>query len=95
MHFQKEDETVTFYKGPTGAHWGHPGIYHELYFCSSSNNESTHWHYLTILLLDLDLRRCLSTVAYRIVALDLGPSPWAPMGAPNCYVEQLLIPDRP
>ena len=29
MHFQKEDETVTFYKGPTGAHWGHPGNCHE------------------------------------------------------------------
>ena len=27
--FSKEDETVTFYKGPTGAHWGHPGNCHE------------------------------------------------------------------
>ena len=29
MHFQKEDETVTLYKGPTGAHWGHIEYCHE------------------------------------------------------------------
>ena len=75
MHFQKEDETVTFYKGPTGAHWGHPGNCHEqLLF--SSNKVST--HYITWLFsFWIWRRRCLKFAGFG----PLGPSPWAPMGA--------------
>ena len=71
MHFQKEDETVTFYKGPTGAHCGHPGTAMNNFY-SSSNKVST--HYITWLFSWRIWRRCLKFAWCRpFGALPLGP----------------------
>ena len=72
MHFQKEDETVTFYKGPTGAHWGTLGTAMNN-FCSSSNKVST--HYITWLFSFWIWRRsCLKFAWFwPFGALSLGP----------------------
>ena len=72
MHFQKEDETVTFYKGPTGAHWGHPGNCHEqlLFFIEQGIYTL---HNLTILLLDLEKKMFEICMVLALGALPLGP----------------------
>ena len=76
----------TFYKGPTGAHWGHPGNCHEqlLFFIQQGIYTL---HNLTILLLDLEKKMfeiCM------VLAL-WGPPPGPPWG-PHILFEQLWIP---
>ena len=73
MHFQKEDETVTFYKGPTGAYWGHPGTAMNNFY-SSPNKVST--YYITgPFSFWIWRRRCLKFAWFwPFGALPLGPN---------------------
>ena len=72
MHFQKEDETVTFYKGPQGPIGATLGTAMNN-FCSSSNKVST--HYITWLFsFWIWRRRCLKFAWFwPFGALPLGP----------------------
>ena len=83
MHFQKEDETVTFYKGPTGATLGTAMNN----FCSSSNKVST--HYITWLFsFWIWRRRCLKFAWF----WPFGALPMGPHGGHTYYLNNFESP---